>query len=232
MAEPRLSLLKGFELMCGGTIVPLVLGSQRLLAFLALQDRAAHRAHVAGVLWSDVDESRACGNLRSALWRLRLPGVPLVEIVKDHLQLSPAVIVDVREAGHVARHLMNGTWSLAAEFDLRPFEGELLPGWYDDWILIERERFRQLCLHALETLCERLAGAGRFGAAVLAGVAAVTEDPLRESAHRALIKAHLAEGNPTEAIRQYRRYGDLLRSELGLEPSVHMRGLAEGLGIT
>ena len=39
--------------------------------------------------------------------------------------------------------------------------GELLPDWYDDWVLLERERFRQLRLHALDALCDDLTRAGR-----------------------------------------------------------------------
>ena len=98
-------------------------------------------------------------------------------------------------------------------------EGELLPDWYDDWVTDERERFRQLRLHALEVMAERLAGSRRWGDAVLAALAAVSADPLRESAHRAVIKVHLAEGNVAEAIRQLRRCERLMIDEVGVPPS-------------
>jgi DNA-binding SARP family transcriptional activator len=106
---------------------------------------------------------------------------------------------------------------------------DLLAGWYEDWVLIERERFRQLRLHALEAICERLVALGRFGEAVEAGLAAVAGEPLRESAHRALIQAYLAEGNPWEGVRQFRSYAQLLREELGAETSPMMRDLVQGL---
>ena len=81
---------------------------------------------------------------------------------------------------------------------------DLLPDWYDDdWVLVEREQYHQLRLHALEAMCARLTSIGRFGQAVQAGLAAVQGEPLRESAHYILIKAHLAAGNRWEATRQY-----------------------------
>jgi DNA-binding SARP family transcriptional activator len=96
---------------------------------------------------------------------------------------------------------------------------DLLPGWYDDWALIERERLRQRTLHALEALSKHLSRAGRFADAVEAAILAVTAEPLRESAQRVLIEAHLAEGNLVEARRGYQAYRDLVNRELGVEPS-------------
>ena len=52
-----------------------------------------------------------------------------------------------------------------------------------------------------------------------AALLAVAAEPLRESAHRALLQAHIAEGNMGEALRDYGRYRDLLRRELGVAPS-------------
>ncbi len=66
----------------------------------------------------------------------------------------------------------------------------------------------------------------------MAGLAAVAGEPLRESAHRALISAYLAEGNPGEAVRQYRRYCAILHKELRLEPSAQMTALLSGLPVT
>jgi DNA-binding SARP family transcriptional activator len=108
---------------------------------------------------------------------------------------------------------------------------ELLPGWYDEWVLVERERHRQLSLHALESLCDHLTTAGRYGAAVLAGLAAVDREPLRESAHRALVRAYLAEGNAWEAIRRYRHYEEIAARHLGVGPSPMMRSLLSQIAV-
>ena len=100
------------------------------------------------------------------------------------------------------------------------FVDDLLSDWNEDWVLIERERFRQARLHALEALCDRYSEAGLMMPTIQAGLAAVTADPFRESAHRALIsRAHLREGNRSEALRQYSSYRRMLDEELGIEPA-------------
>ena len=140
---------------------------------------------------------------------------------KGHrLAPSPALTVDVRESEAWARRVLD------PDEELRPGDAsaastrqELLPDWYDDWVALDRERLRQLCAHALEALCTRLVEARRFGEAILVGLAAVAHEPYRESAHRALISAHLAEGNRAEAVRQYAHYRRLLADDLGFAPS-------------
>ncbi|MGW2671050.1 AfsR/SARP family transcriptional regulator [Streptomyces sp. NPDC001272] len=86
------------------------------------------------------------------------------------------------------------------------FAGDLLPGWDDEWTLFERERLRQLRLHALESLSARLTSSGRHALALDAALTCVSIEPLRESAHRAVVAVHLAEHNAVEAVSQY---GDL-----------------------
>ena len=105
---------------------------------------------------------------------------------------------------------------------------ELLPGWYEDWALVEAENWRQLRLHALEAVAGVLAGAGRFGEAVGAAQAAVAADPLRESPRAALIAVHLGEGNQSEALREFERYRLRLDAALGLEPTARLRALLPG----
>lgn len=225
--EPRLTLLGGFGLQLGGTPAPMPPGAQRLIALLALHEEALSRDYVAGVLWGDSTEARASGSLRSALWKLRVVRPEVVWNQGGSLGLSPQVHVDVRHATALARSVVTGCFgdeTIVGLLEPR-FCHELLPGWYDEWVLIERERHRQLSLHALESLCDYLTEAGRYGAAVLAAMAAVDREPLRESAHRALVRVHLAEGNVWEAIRRYRRYEEIATRELGVEPSPMMRSL-------
>jgi DNA-binding SARP family transcriptional activator len=136
------------------------------------------------------------------------------------MRLWPSVQVDYHAAKARARSLLNPSSSHAVEeWDESLFAGDLLPDWYDDWVLVERERFRQLRLQALESAAERLVAAGRHGQAILAAMVAVGEEPLRESAHRLVARAHLAQGNPGQAILQYRRYRAALQEELQVEPS-------------
>jgi DNA-binding SARP family transcriptional activator len=196
-------------------------GSKQLLAFVAVRRRRVERRQAAGTLWPLGGEERAAGNLRSALWRLRRVGINVLAADKWSLALRTEVLVDLHLMEQWATRLIEGR---ATERDLTisPWVADaldLLPGFYDDWALMERERVRQRVLHALEALSEKLAAAGRFADAVEAAMLATSGEPLRESAQRALIKAHAAEGNMTEARRSYRAYHDLLRRELGVVPS-------------
>ncbi len=221
----QLSLLGGFELVCAGSPVRLQMSARRLVAFLALHDRPLLRLYVAGVLWLDTPEQRAYANLRSTLWRLHRCDPGLVDVAGQELRLSRNVAVDIREAEAAAHRIL-----AAAEPDEQRFEpaqllDDLLPDWYDDWVLLERERFRQVRLHALDTLCERLMTRRRLEEALEVGLAAVAAEPLRESAHRAVVSVHLAEGNTAEAIRQYRLCRRLLKEQLGVEPSPRMHQL-------
>ncbi len=204
-------------------------GSKRLLVFVALRRVRVERSCAAGTLWPIGGELRAAGNLRSALWRLRRAGIDLIVADKWSLMLSDEVVVDLRVMEDWAARLIGGTATLddLGSMRWRAEALELLPGWYDDWALMERERIRQRMLHALEALSCTLVHQGRWAEAVEAALAAVTAEPLRESAQRTLIEAHLAEGNWIEGRRAFDAYRDVLQRELGTEPSAHLAALIE-----
>jgi DNA-binding SARP family transcriptional activator len=225
-SDVRLALLGGFQLIRGGEPVPLPLTAQRLVAFLALQPRPVLRSYVASALYMDKTEDRAQGNMRSALWRSRQLDFPLVAARGDHLAVAATVEVDVRTVLARARRLVDpGQATEEEELDEGLLLADLLPDWFDDWVLAERERLRQLRLHVLESLCSRLIRRGLVARAIDLGMVLTAAEPLRESAHRLVIQAHLAEGNVAEALRQYERYAAVLRQDLGFEPSPRMRGL-------
>lgn len=219
------SLFQGFELRSGGVRRELPANAQRLVAFLALDRRPRSRATVAGVLWRDSSEERAASSLRTALWRARAMAADVIVAGRNDLQLGPEVTVDVGEMIGTARQVSLGVGALGPGEVVDRLVGDLLPDWGDDWLVIERERVRQIQLHCLEQLCVELAEAGETARAIEAGLAAVAAEPLRESAHRALIKAHLAEGNMVEAVRQYDALRSVLNECLGIEPGEQARAL-------
>ena len=227
-----LQLLGGFNLLVDGRPFHLPRAEQRVLACIALGDRPQPRSRLAGRLWPDAAEPRAMARLRTALWRLRQPGRLLVEGTSDTVGLGDGVVVDVHELTTLVHRFLDAPIDAEAP---PPTElagaGELLPEWEDDWLVPQRERFRQIRLHALERLGEHLAEEGRFGRAVEVSLAVVADDPLRESAQRVLIKVYAAEGNVHEAISQYLAYRRVMRDELGLEPSPQMEALIDELGI-
>ncbi len=222
-----LQLLGGFELWHGDEIVSLPLSAQRLAAFLALHDRPIQRVRVAGMLWLETSEEQANASLRTALWRLRRAGPTLVVGTNTHLVLDKEVSVDARETASRAERVLRGGPPDRDDLFELAHAGEFLADWYDDWVVIERERMRQLCVHALERVSADACKDGHFAQAAEAGLAAVAFEPLRESAHRVVIEAHLAEGNLNEALRQFELFRELLESKLGLQPSSLMQELMQ-----
>ncbi len=224
-----LLLLRNFELRVGHRLLVLPHNVQRVVAFLAVRERPQVRSTVASTLWMDVTEQRAAANLRTALWRLRRTGIDVVEASGPYLALAGAVDVDLHRLTGQARRLVAAGGDLEeADTDPDGLGDDLLPEWDEDWILYERERLRQLRVHALEALAGRLTSQRRFGEAIDVAHAAVAADPLRESAHRCLIQAHLAEANVGEARRQYELLRALLGDQLGVAPSVELDHLCHG----
>ncbi|MGY1640612.1 BTAD domain-containing putative transcriptional regulator [Geodermatophilus sp. SYSU D00703] len=139
------------------------------------------------------------------------------------LSLAEGVRVDVRELEAWAERVLDPC--IPGDDVGLPEDalcGELLPGWYEDWVLLERERLRQLRMHALEALADKLVTLRRYGEATEAAYAAVHAEPLRESAHRVVVRVHLAEGNITEALRAYDSFRTMLADELGISPTWQM----------
>jgi DNA-binding SARP family transcriptional activator len=222
-----LCLLGGPYIVCHGRRSNVPEGSKRLLAFVALRGRVDRRL-AAGTLWPDGSDARAAGNLRSAVWRLKNAGIDVLDADKYVLSLHPGVVSDVHVLCEWSARLVEGRPRAS---DLRiltwdPEAADILPGWYDDWVICERERIRQRMLHGLEAVCRELIDRGRAGDAVEAAMNAVRFEPLRESAQRMLIEAHLAEHNHCEARRAFLTYARLTRTELGIEPSEQLSRLA------
>jgi DNA-binding SARP family transcriptional activator len=157
-----------------------------------------------------------------------------VQATARDLGVSGRVSVDLWDSRALAHRLLAPQGpSLARDSEpeaVSALSAQLLPDWYDEWVLIEAEDWRQLRLHALEAIAQRLIAQGHYGDAAAAALAAVRTEPLRESPRAALIRVHIAEGNPSEALREFARYGELLMLELGVQPTERLRALVAGLG--
>jgi DNA-binding SARP family transcriptional activator len=223
-AAHEVELLGGFGLRGPDGPEPLGRGGERLVAMLALDRRPQHRDVVAERLWPETTQARARANLRGVLWRLPSRAKPVISAEGTSLLLTGAS-VDVSRLVARARVLLG----LAAAPQPRlpvvdlpedlQLDRDLLPGWGEDWVVIERERLRQLRLHALEALCSAQSDAGDHLRAIETGLVVTSLDPMRESAHRVLIRAHLQEGNYVEALVRYLALRRLLRDALGVRPS-------------
>jgi DNA-binding SARP family transcriptional activator len=223
-ARIEISLLGTFEVRVGKSRCSLTSRcSQRLLVFLALHDRILTRVAIAGTIWPEVSDEKAGVSLRSSLSRMGAPMREAIVAAPADLHLATNVTVDYRESLALAHRLLQSETSPRAS-DLNSvatstLSGELLPDWYDDWVVAEAEDWRQLRMTALEAQARILTAFGRLPEAAVAARAAMRAEPLRESAHASLVRVHLAEGNQSEALRVYERYRTLLLDELELEPT-------------
>ena len=229
----ELSLIGTFQLVDGAIPVVLSGSSQRLMAFVALQRRPISRTAAASALWPDASKAQAHASLRSAIWRMEQLARDAMKIDVLELELSGTVMVDVHEAEALAHRLliidtMPSEQDMTADA-IAALSSDLLPDWYEDWAVIEAEDWRQLRLHGLEALAEKLTSVGRFGDAIEAARAAMKADPFRESPHAMLIRIHLAEGNQSEALREFRDYRSLLQRELGIGPTPQLLALVHDL---
>lgn len=224
--EPlELSLLGEFRLSVSGVCqVALPGGARRLLTLLALRNRTVSREVAAGTLWPDVSQVHASASLRVALCRLRSVSRWAVTATPHDITLAPDATVDIEASRVVAQQVMDPDyrpsrsdgWGLRA---IGALSADILPHWRQEWLLFEAESWRQVRLRALEALAARLTAEERFADAAAAAMAAVAAEPLRETARASLIRVHLAEGNQSEAVREFHRYADQLREELGLHPT-------------
>jgi DNA-binding SARP family transcriptional activator len=224
----RLSLLGSWRLFHRGRELTVPAASQRLAALLALKGDHP-RPQVAKILWPSSAEQQARANLRAVLWRLRLADPSILASHRGLLALSSTVAVDAQELARQAIAVAKGSGyvDFGAAQSILVTGGDLLPGWYDDWVHAERERLRQLRLDALEALADRLCQGGRHAQALDAALAAAQIDPLSESAHRTAIRSHLAEGNVAEAVRRFEQFQRLLHRELAIVPSRRLQELVE-----
>jgi SARP family transcriptional regulator, regulator of embCAB operon len=197
---------------------------QRLIALLALQGPMP-RSTAAGILWPEASTKQASGSLRVSLCQasMDLPGVLVVEV--GRVALAPDVRVDVREL----RQQLSGTFGIEGAVAIACSQvlchGEVLPGWYDDWVLEAQDEWRTVRMQALQQLAWKLFRMNDMHGAVEAARSAMQIDPLNEEAQRLAMQAQLAEGNYAEALRGYKDFSSRYREELGVAPSRRLTDL-------
>jgi DNA-binding SARP family transcriptional activator len=185
-----------------------------------VQRYSCDRGVLAERLWPDAGTERSRASLRTALWRIRRVSPHLVFVQPDTVRLGPGVRVDVHQFRSLADRMIGDVDEHTAEAArVIARSTELLPGWDESWLVLAREQLRQARLHALEASAAHLRRQRRFPEAIDAMLDVIAEEPLRESAHAALIDAYFSEGNASEAMRQFDSFAALLWRELGIRPS-------------
>lgn len=214
----RVTVLGSFSVTAHGEPVPLESDARRVVAYLAVHRRSQRCTELAADLWPGVPAAAAL--LDAAL---AAAATLVTDVVDGTVALDPAVVVDLDEAMTLVRTLATVPGhpeSVPADLPVATalLGTDVLPDWTEAWLPVERERFRQIRLNALEELSAALTASGRFADAVVTARAAVHAAPSREGARRALIEAHLAQGDIADAVAEYDEYQELLRSSVGAPP--------------
>ncbi|WP_307088228.1 BTAD domain-containing putative transcriptional regulator [Arthrobacter sp. B2I5] len=210
-------MLRFWQLRRDGEIVHVAVRQQRLITVLAVRGPSL-RNYVAGLLWPDCPEPRAMESLRVSVHLVtrQIPGILAKE--GSTLALDPVVQVDLYRVRALLQESSAGVGpAQRALLDLR--DAELLPGWYEDWVLFEQSRLQQHRLRALTTLSRSLLQAGDCEAAAETAAAALEIEPLYEGAVRALVTADLGMENSVSALHAYNSYAAALRRDMGVLPS-------------
>ena len=216
-----------------------VLGQKanELLALLLLcGHHAHHREKLATTLWSGSPHVSAAHSFRTTLWRLRRALEPPGVARGTYLSTTrPGEVgfnwqsehsVDVLEFQAALSRCNTTNVGTASDNDLQAieralklYEGELLEGHFDDWIIYERERLRDLFIRGLSYLMRELMRRQNYRHAIACGRRVLAEDPLRESVHRDLMGSYVEVGQRAEAIKLYERLSSTLDTELEVAPA-------------
>lgn len=225
-----LRLLGCWQLRYAGAPVEVGARQQRVITILALLGTHSRRS-IATRLWPDSSSARTGANLRASLIRISHEQPGLIRGSADTIALEPSVGVDVAALRLAIGDMLGargGALLAAVVADLSA--AELLPGWADDWVASEQERFDQQRLCALETAARSCLQNGELDRAVELATAAIDIAPLRESTYLLLMRAHLAAGNRALANQVHQRLSWVLFTELGIGPSAELDELiAPGL---
>jgi DNA-binding SARP family transcriptional activator len=233
----RVTLLGGFEAWLGSARVRLPRKkAQALLAYLGTNPGQSHpRDKLAALLWGEKSPDKARGGLRHALMALRkaLADQPLALWTEgETLALNPeGVEVDVVT---FERRIAEGT-PRALEQATELYRGDLLLGFdvneplFEEWLVAERERLREMALEALARVLAHQTKAGSAERAIQTALRLLSLDPLQEAVHRTLMRLYGRQGRRGAALKQYQMCVSVLRRELDAEPEGETRTLYQEL---
>jgi DNA-binding SARP family transcriptional activator len=208
---------------------------QELLSYLLIhRDRPHSREALASLLWGDTSTEKSKKYLRQALWHLHAAlnsnsenGPHVLMVDHDWLSLNPCsnLWTDVADferafagAEGVAGRQLDSEKAQALKEAVTLYSDDLLPGYYQDWILFERERLQNMYLVMLDKLIVYLQFQGEYEVAQGYGATILRYDPARERTHRQLMHLYSLGGDRTLALRQFERCVLALKQELGVKP--------------
>ena len=208
-----------------------------LLAYLAVTRRAHTRDKLAALLWGEMSDADAKNNLRQALTNLRKFFDDELTIARDSIEYTGDGFLDSTAFDSTLRSASSldpEPASVILTNSLRLYRGDFLEGFhvrdapdFEDWMLTERARLRELALQALHRLTEIEMSRADYPAALEATARLLAFDPWREEAHRQRMSALARAGQRSAALAQYQSCRRILKKELGVEPSAETTALYE-----
>jgi DNA-binding SARP family transcriptional activator len=207
---------------------------QELFCYLLLHaNQSHHREKLAGLLWEEQPAVQSKNYLRRTLWQLQNAlksqngSELLLQVESDWIRLDHSTQLWV-DAAVFELAFMQTNGKQVGSLDetavttlvqaVQLYNGDLLEGWYQNWCLFERERYRQMRLMMLDKLAAYYESCGAYETAITYGMAILRCDLARERTHRQLMRLYYLGGDRTGALRQYERCKTILHDELGVKP--------------
>ena len=183
--------------------------AQSLFAYLLLNAGIAQRRErLAGLLWPDSNEASARRNLRQALWQIRraLGSRSDALLLVDELTITVNAQADYHlDTATLARQDEKASSVEVLMATLAGYAGDLLPGFYEDWVVLERERLQTVFEHKMNLLLDILVKTGRWHDVLLWAEHWIALGHTPEPAYRALMQAHAVQGDMSNVAEVYRR---------------------------
>lgn len=227
MLEVR--LLGQFDVRLDGAPVEIPSRSaQTLLAYLALNAGVSHRREkLAGMFWPEASDAQARNNLRYTLWQIRKglsrrDARPEMYLTADKITVTLAVWCDGAE---MLRPLNGGSDAESLVRAASLYGGELLPGFYEDWVVLDRERMRAAFESKVQKLLDVLARAAKWPEVLEWSERWIAAGQASEPAYRALMLAHAGMGDRAGVAAAFARCVAALQTDLDVEPSDQTRRL-------
>lgn len=239
MAALEIRLFGGLEISQAGTTLNAFMSNKApaLLAYLAMNQQAHQRDLLATLLWGELSDADARNNLRQVLTNLRKVVDPYLIVTRETIGFNPAapywLDVETFERHLATSRTLSPTQQMAALQTATPlYRGDFLAGFFvrdapefEEWMLAQKARLREVVLHVLHTLTGLQMRHGHYDLAIASAGQSLTLDPWREEAHRQLMLALARTGQRSAALAQYRNCQRILQRELGVEPSIETQSL-------
>jgi DNA-binding SARP family transcriptional activator len=219
---------------CGPVKLPAK--AEELLCYLLLHRHQAYtREALACELWADTPATQAKKYLRQCLWQLQhvldeatARPVPLLHLDHEWVAMHPdsALQVDALQFEHAFMSIrdrpgaaLNQQLADTAQQAALLYGGPLLSGWYQNWCLVERERYESIFVAMLDKLIDYCRTHGQFDQGIAYGMRLLRADYTHERTHRQIMRLYYLAGDRSMALRQFDMCAAALHKEYGIQPT-------------